>query len=146
MKSILITVWYSASEVFVHLPCPSSNLVYRSLESTLVLVPCLFLIWINGFIRLCNRMTSIKYQQGIFRTCTLIQHTSAYESQSWGRTSVHVLLYFSDPSDNMAVKSTVIPFWLIYSMPKLNTVKRAPVRLLQIWVKLSEILVSEESS
>ncbi len=30
------TVWYSASEVFVHLPCPSSNLVYNSLESTLV--------------------------------------------------------------------------------------------------------------
>ncbi len=29
------TVWYNASEVFVHLPCPSSNLVYRSLESTL---------------------------------------------------------------------------------------------------------------
>ncbi len=36
LKSILITVWYvSASDVFVHLPCPSSNLVYRSLESTL---------------------------------------------------------------------------------------------------------------
>ncbi len=31
-----ITVWYSASEVFVHLPCPSSNLVHRSLESTLI--------------------------------------------------------------------------------------------------------------
>ncbi len=28
-------VWYSASEVFVHLSCPSSNLVYRSLKSTL---------------------------------------------------------------------------------------------------------------
>ncbi len=27
---------YSASEVFVDLPCPSSNLVYRSLESTLI--------------------------------------------------------------------------------------------------------------
>ncbi len=26
-----------ATEVFVHLPCPSSNLVYRSLESTLIL-------------------------------------------------------------------------------------------------------------
>ncbi len=35
LKSILITVWYSSSEVFVHLPCPSSNLVSRSLESTL---------------------------------------------------------------------------------------------------------------
>ncbi len=35
LKSILITVWYSVSEVFVHLPCPSSNLVYRSFESTL---------------------------------------------------------------------------------------------------------------
>ncbi len=35
LKSILITVWYSTSEVFVHLPCSSSNLVYRSLESTL---------------------------------------------------------------------------------------------------------------
>ena len=35
LKSILITVRYNASEVFVHLPCPSSNLVYRSLESTL---------------------------------------------------------------------------------------------------------------
>ncbi len=32
-------VWYSASEVFVHLPCPSSNLVYRALESTLALQP-----------------------------------------------------------------------------------------------------------
>ncbi len=30
------TVWYSASDVFVHLRCPSSNLVYRSLESTLI--------------------------------------------------------------------------------------------------------------
>ncbi len=39
LKSILITVWYSASEVFVHLRCPSSNLVYRSLESTLVHAP-----------------------------------------------------------------------------------------------------------
>ncbi len=35
LKLILTTVWYSASEGFVHLPCPSSNLVYRSLESTL---------------------------------------------------------------------------------------------------------------
>ncbi len=35
LKSILITVWYSASELFVHLPCPSSNLVYRFLELTL---------------------------------------------------------------------------------------------------------------
>ncbi len=35
LKSIFITIWYSASEVFVHLPCPSSNLVYRSLELTL---------------------------------------------------------------------------------------------------------------
>ncbi len=34
LKSILITVWYRASEVFVHLLCRSSNLVYRSLEST----------------------------------------------------------------------------------------------------------------
>ncbi len=30
-----LKIWYSASEVFVHLPCPSSNLVYKSLESTL---------------------------------------------------------------------------------------------------------------
>ena len=34
LKSILITIWYSASESFVHLPW-SSNLVYRSLESIL---------------------------------------------------------------------------------------------------------------
>ncbi len=37
LKSIMITVCSSASEVFLHFPCPSSNLVYRSLESTLVL-------------------------------------------------------------------------------------------------------------
>ncbi len=36
LKSILITVWYSASGFFVHLPCPSSNLVYRFLESNLM--------------------------------------------------------------------------------------------------------------
>ncbi len=36
LKSISITVRYSTSQVFVHIPCPSSNLVYRSLESTLV--------------------------------------------------------------------------------------------------------------
>ncbi len=35
LKSILITVIYSTSQFFAHLPCPSSNLAYRSLESTL---------------------------------------------------------------------------------------------------------------
>ncbi len=40
LKSILITIWYSASEVFVHPLCPSSNFVYRSLESTLVSLLC----------------------------------------------------------------------------------------------------------
>ncbi len=41
LQSILITIWYSASEVFVHLPCPSSNLVYnRPLESTLATEMC----------------------------------------------------------------------------------------------------------
>ncbi len=36
LKSILITVCYSSWEVFVHLPCPSPNFVYRFLESTLM--------------------------------------------------------------------------------------------------------------
>ncbi len=35
LKLILITIWHSASQIFVHLPRPSSNLVYRSHESTL---------------------------------------------------------------------------------------------------------------
>ena len=36
LKSILITARYSTTEFLVHLPYPSLNLVYRSLELTLV--------------------------------------------------------------------------------------------------------------
>ncbi len=35
LKSVLITVWYNASGFCSSPPCPSSNLVYRSLELTL---------------------------------------------------------------------------------------------------------------
>ncbi len=35
LKSILIIVRYNTPQYFANLPCPSSNLVYRSLESTI---------------------------------------------------------------------------------------------------------------
>ena len=54
LKSISITVWYSASEVFVHFPCPSSNLVYRSFESTLVIPPQTQYHWRTRSSKLCQ--------------------------------------------------------------------------------------------
>ncbi len=66
LKSILITVWYSASEVFVHLPCPSSNCLqvpwidsnhllcaYLHKSSGLISAPCMYIFQTNflSFIR-----------------------------------------------------------------------------------------------
>ncbi len=53
----MITVRYSISQFFAHLPCPSSNLVYRSLESTLHQLVFLFLVIVgclDGWIRHAN--------------------------------------------------------------------------------------------
>ena len=87
LVSIFITVWCRASEVFVHLPdpCSFSNLVYRSLESTLsskfasnmifatslitkIIKKCEFAWRISVLFSPCDRimMLEIKVQLGFF--------------------------------------------------------------------------------
>ncbi len=47
--SILSTVRYSTLQFFAHLPCPSTNLLYRSFEPTLVFkLSCLISKWSNS--------------------------------------------------------------------------------------------------